>query len=98
MIYVGVHEQAHDVFVREVIITALHGFRTHSRLARWVLVTVDAILDGLKADTIPPAQPGSASRGRMPHLDFQHAWRPARSRGGGPDPARITRTSNCCAS
>ncbi|KAX45443.1 chaperone DnaJ2 [Mycobacterium tuberculosis M1012] len=70
--YVEVHEQAHDVFVRE-------GDHLHCTVsvpmvdaALGVTVTVDAILDGLSEITIPPGtQPGSVItlRGRgMPHL------------------------------
>lgn len=71
-LYVEVHEQAHDVFVRE-------GDHLHCTVsvpmvdaALGVTVTVDAILDGLSEITIPPGtQPGSVItlRGRgMPHL------------------------------
>lgn len=71
-LYVEVHEQAHDVFVRE-------GDHLHCTVsvpmvdaALGVTVTVDAILDGLSEITIPPGtQPGSVitlcGRG-MPHL------------------------------
>lgn len=70
-LYVEVHEQAHDVFVRE-------GDHLHCTVsvpmvdaALGVTVTVDAILDGLSEITIPPGtQPGSVItlRGRgMPH-------------------------------
>lgn len=71
-LYVEVHEQAHDVFVRE-------GDHLHCTVsvpmvdaALGVTVTVDAILDGLSEITIPPGtQPGSVitlrDRG-MPHL------------------------------
>lgn len=71
-LYVEVHEQAHDVFVRE-------GDHLHCTVsvpmvdaALGVTVTVDAILDGLSEITIPPGtQPGSvitlSGRG-MPHL------------------------------
>lgn len=71
-LYVEVHEQAHDVFVRE-------GDHLHCTVsvpmvdaALGVTVTVDAIRDGLSEITIPPGtQPGSVItlRGRgMPHL------------------------------
>lgn len=71
-LYVEVHEQAHDVFVRE-------GDHLHCTVsvpmvdaALGVTVTVDAILDGLSEITIPPGtQPGSVItlRGRgMPNL------------------------------
>lgn len=71
-LYVEVHEQAHDVFVRE-------GDHLHCTVsvpmvdaALGVTVAVDAILDGLSEITIPPGtQPGSVItlRGRgMPHL------------------------------
>lgn len=71
-LYVEVHEQAHDVFVRE-------GDHLHCTVsvpmvdaALGVTVTVDAILDALSEITIPPGtQPGSVItlRGRgMPHL------------------------------
>lgn len=71
-LYVEVHEQAHDVFVRE-------GDHLHCTVsvpmvdaALGVTVTVDAILDGLSEITIPPGtQPGSVitlRRRGMPHL------------------------------
>ncbi len=71
-LYVEVHEQAHDVFVRD-------GDNLHCTVevpmvdaALGTTVTVDAILDGLIELTIPPGtQPGSVTtlRGRgMPHL------------------------------
>ncbi len=71
-LYVEVHEQAHDIFVRQ-------GDDLHCTVsvpmvdaALGVTVTVDAILDGLSEITVPPGtQPGSiiALRGRgMPHL------------------------------
>jgi molecular chaperone DnaJ len=71
-LYVEVHEQAHDIFVRE-------GDDLHCTVsvpmvdaALGVTVTVDAILDGLSEITIPPGtQPGSiiTLRGRgMPQL------------------------------
>lgn len=71
-LYVEVHEQAHDVFVRE-------GDHLHCTVsvpmvdaALGVTVTVDAILDGLSEITIPPGtQPGSVITLRglgMPHL------------------------------
>ncbi|QUR68213.1 molecular chaperone DnaJ [Mycobacterium spongiae] len=71
-LYVEVHEQAHDVFVRE-------GDDLHCTVsvpivdaALGVTVTVHAILDGVSEITVPPGtQPGSVItlRGRgMPHL------------------------------
>jgi molecular chaperone DnaJ len=71
-LYVEVHEQKHDVFVRD-------GDDLHCTIslpmvdaALGATLTVDAILDGLTEITIPPGtQPGSVTtlRGRgMPHL------------------------------
>ncbi|WP_328358097.1 molecular chaperone DnaJ [Mycobacterium sp. NBC_00419] len=71
-LYVEVHEQPHDIFVRD-------GDDLHCTVsvpmadaALGTTVTVDAILDGLTEITIPPGtQPGSVTtlRGRgMPHL------------------------------
>lgn len=71
-LYVEVHEQAHDIFVRE-------GDDLHCTVsvpmvdaALGVTVTVDAILDGMSEITIPPGtQPGTivTLRGHgMPHL------------------------------
>ncbi|MBV9351855.1 MAG: molecular chaperone DnaJ [Mycobacterium sp.] len=71
-LYVEVHEQAHDVFVRD-------GDDLHCTIsvpmvdaALGTAVTVEAILDGLTEITIPPGtQPGSVTtlRGHgMPHL------------------------------
>ncbi|HYB38179.1 MAG TPA: molecular chaperone DnaJ [Mycobacterium sp.] len=71
-LYVEVHEQAHDVFVRD-------GDDLHCTIslpmvdaALGTTVTLDAILDGLTEITIPPGtQPGSTItlRGHgMPHL------------------------------
>ena len=71
-LYVEVHEQAHDIFVRD-------GDDLHCTIsvpmvdaALGSTVTVDAILDGLTEITIPPGtQPGSVNtlRGHgMPHL------------------------------
>jgi molecular chaperone DnaJ len=71
-LYVEVHEQAHDIFVRD-------GDDLHCTIsvpmvdaALGTTVTVDAILDGLTEITIPPGtQPGSVNtlRGHgMPHL------------------------------
>ncbi|MGH3579005.1 MAG: molecular chaperone DnaJ, partial [Mycobacterium sp.] len=71
-LYVEVHEQAHDIFVRD-------GDDLHCTIsvpmvdaALGTTVTVDAILDGLTEITIPPGtQPGSVTtlRGHgMPHL------------------------------
>jgi molecular chaperone DnaJ len=71
-LYVEVHEQAHDVFVRE-------GDDLHCTVsvpmvdaALGATVTIDAILDGISEVTIPPGtQPNSVItlRGHgMPHL------------------------------
>ena len=71
-LYVEVHEQAHDIFVRE-------GDDLHCTVsvpmvdaALGATVTVDAILDGMSEITIPPGtQPGAiiTLRGHgMPHL------------------------------
>jgi molecular chaperone DnaJ len=71
-LYVEVHEQPHDIFVRD-------GDDLHCTVsvpmvdaALGTTVTVDAILDGLTEIAIPPGtQPGSVTtlRGRgMPHL------------------------------
>ena len=71
-LYVEVHEQPHDIFVRD-------GDDLHCTVsvpmvdaALGTTVTVDAILDGLTEITIPPGtQPGSVTtlRGHgMPHL------------------------------
>jgi molecular chaperone DnaJ len=71
-LYVEVHEQAHDTFVRD-------GDDLHCTIsvpmvdaALGTTVTVDAILDGLTEITIPPGtQPGSVTTRRghgMPHL------------------------------
>ena len=71
-LYVEVHEQAHDIFVRE-------GDDLHCTVslpmvdaALGASVTFDAILDGMSEITIPPGtQPGSVItlRGHgMPHL------------------------------
>ncbi len=71
-LYVEVHEQAHDIFVRD-------GDDLHCTIAVPMVdaalgttVTVDAILDGRTEITIPPGtQPGSVTtlRGHgMPHL------------------------------
>ncbi len=71
-LYVEVHEQAHDIFVRD-------GDDLHCTVsvpmvdaALGVTVTVEAILDGMNEITIPPGtQPGSVItlRGHgMPHL------------------------------
>ncbi len=71
-LYVEVHEQAHDIFVRD-------GDDLHCTVsvpmvdaALGVTVTVDAILDGMNEITIPPGtQPGAVItlRGHgMPHL------------------------------
>jgi molecular chaperone DnaJ len=71
-LYVEVHEQAHDIFVRDT--DDLH-FTVEVPMVDAALgttVTVDAILDGLTEITIPPGtQPGSVTtlRGHgMPHL------------------------------
>ncbi len=71
-LYVEVHEQAHDIFVRDT--DDLH-FTVEVPMVDAALgttVTVDAILDGLIEITIPPGtQPGSVTtlRGHgMPHL------------------------------
>ncbi|MGH3968211.1 MAG: DnaJ C-terminal domain-containing protein, partial [Mycobacterium sp.] len=71
-LYVEVHEQGHDIFVRD-------GDDLHCTIALpmadaalGTTVTVDAILDGLTEITVPPGtQPGSVRtlRGHgMPHL------------------------------
>jgi molecular chaperone DnaJ len=71
-LYVEVHEQKHDIFVRD-------GDDLHCTIslpmvdaALGATLTVDAILDGITEITIPPGtQPGSVTtlRGRgMPHL------------------------------
>ncbi|CKP90919.1 molecular chaperone DnaJ [Mycobacterium tuberculosis] len=71
-LYVEVHEQAHDVFVREGGQLDCTVSVPMVDAALGVTVTVDAILDGLSEITIPPGtQPGSVItlRGRgMPHL------------------------------
>jgi molecular chaperone DnaJ len=71
-LYVEVHEQAHDIFIRDT--DDLH-FSVEVPMVDAALgttVTVDAILDGLTEITIPPGtQPGSVTtlRGHgMPHL------------------------------
>jgi molecular chaperone DnaJ len=71
-LYVEVHEQAHDIFVRDT--DDLH-FSVEVPMVDAALgttVTVDAILDGLTEITIPPGtQPGAVTtlRGHgMPHL------------------------------
>ena len=71
-LYVEVHEQAHDIFVRD-------GDDLHCTIsvpmvdaALGTTVTIDAIVDGMSEITIPPGtQPGSVItlRGHgMPHL------------------------------
>jgi molecular chaperone DnaJ len=71
-LYVEVHEQPHDIFVRD-------GDDLHCTVqvpmvdaALGTTVTVDAILDGLTEISIPPGtQPGSVTTMRghgMPHL------------------------------
>ena len=102
-LYVEVHEQAHDIFVRD-------GDDLHCTVsvpmvdaALGVTVTVDAILDGMSEITIPPGtQPGSVItlRGHgMPHAAVQ------RTRGICTSTSRwwfrpgwTTTTPNCCAS
>jgi molecular chaperone DnaJ len=58
-LYVEVHEQPHDIFVRD-------GNDLHCTVsvpmvdaALGVTITVDAILDGMSEITIPPGTPGS---------------------------------------
>ncbi len=71
-LYVEVHEQAHDIFVRDS--DDLHCTVSVPMVdaALGTTVTVDAIIDGLTEITIPPGtQPGAvlALRGHgMPHL------------------------------
>jgi molecular chaperone DnaJ len=71
-LYVEVHEQAHDIFVRDR--DDLHCTISVPMVdaALGTTVTVDAILDGLTEITIPPGvQPGAVTtlRGHgMPHL------------------------------
>ena len=86
-LYVEIHEQPHDIFVRD-------GDDLHCTIsvpmvdaALGTTVTVDAIIDGLTEITIPAGtQPGSVTTRARPRdaaPAFRCARRPARARRGG---------------
>ena len=102
-LYVEVHEQPHDIFVRD-------GDDLHCTIsvpmvdaALGTTVTVDAILDGLTEITIPRGDPArfgdDPARPRDAAPALRATRRSARARrGGGAGLGSTTTTPNCCAS